>query len=92
MGYGIAPAITIWNPPGLKENEATSKLEKAVKIDSRKYEALWHLGKAHSAEAFLASDPVEAQSNFEKADMITKICHVYKYFSHLHFSIISDFL
>ncbi|XP_060214183.1 mitochondrial import receptor subunit TOM20-like isoform X1 [Lycium barbarum] len=49
--------------------EAISKLEEAVKIDSQKHEALWHLGKAHSAEAFLASDPIEAQSNFEKADL-----------------------
>nr|XP_016457571.1 PREDICTED: probable mitochondrial import receptor subunit TOM20 isoform X1 [Nicotiana tabacum] len=48
--------------------EAISKLEEIAKIDSRKHEALWHLGKAHSAEAFLTSDSIEALNNFEKAD------------------------
>ncbi|OIT29074.1 mitochondrial import receptor subunit tom20 [Nicotiana attenuata] len=49
--------------------EAISKLEEVAKIDSRKHEALWHLGKAHSAEAFLTSDSIETLSNFEKADL-----------------------
>ncbi|KAJ9563978.1 hypothetical protein OSB04_009138 [Centaurea solstitialis] len=47
--------------------DAVSKLDEALAINPAKHEALWCLGNAHTAKAFLTPDHDEAQIQFEQA-------------------------
>lgn len=52
----------------VKQNaEAVLKLEEALTINPAKHEALWLLGNAHTACAYLTFDFVEANFLFDKA-------------------------
>lgn len=44
-----------------------SKLDEALTINPAKHEALWCLGNAHTANAFLTPDHDEAKVKFDKA-------------------------
>lgn len=47
--------------------DAVSKLDEALTINPAKHEALWCLGNAHTANAFLTSDQDEAKIQFDLA-------------------------
>ncbi|KAK9074619.1 hypothetical protein SSX86_007217 [Deinandra increscens subsp. villosa] len=47
--------------------DAVSKLTEALSINPAKHEALWCLGNAHTASAFLTSDQDEAKIQFDDA-------------------------
>lgn len=47
--------------------DAVSKLDEALSINPAKHEALWCLGNAHTANAFLTSDHDEAKIEFDEA-------------------------
>lgn len=47
--------------------DAVSKLDEALTINPAKHEALWCLGNAHTANAFLTPDHDEAKVKFDKA-------------------------
>ncbi|KAL8230109.1 hypothetical protein R6Q57_015009 [Mikania cordata] len=47
--------------------DAVSKLNEALSINPSKHEALWCLGNAHTASAFLTSDHDEAKIQFDEA-------------------------
>lgn len=47
--------------------DAISKLEEALKVNSKKHDAIWCLGNAHTSNAFLTPDQDEAKGSFDKA-------------------------
>ncbi|KAK7364724.1 hypothetical protein VNO80_13465 [Phaseolus coccineus] len=47
--------------------EAVSKLEEALEVNPKKHDTLWCLGNAHTTQAFLIPDRVEAKVYFDKA-------------------------
>ncbi|KFK33044.1 hypothetical protein AALP_AA6G323200 [Arabis alpina] len=68
-GGALLELSHIQNPSDSKPmlQDAISKLNEALLINSRKHDALWILGNAHISYGFMTPDQIEAMDHFAKA-------------------------